>query len=731
VSFLILSIVLTGQTLRAQNPLNPVVKIGVLLLPGSEADLGARLAVKELNATSTRDELGRLFSYEIIYPNRVPNAAEDIPNAIANLTGQGATVILGPESSDLAVPNLEPLARAGVPVLTLATGDTLTDVDVTNNIMRVRASERFYSQAAADYLVNELGLTRIALVQTNIESTEALIAFEIALTDLARPPVVKVQLEDNSQLEANLPTLLEANPDAIAMWGAPADALTVFRGLRSQGWTGVFFYRHAQEAVQRGELIPSQVEGMLGANAWAYAMPTVLSRQFVVNYVTTYGEIPGDSAAAAYDTVYVVAGQARVAGIAMPALYESLLKMPTVFVVQGRFSPQEYGNGDFSRAVNVYRISEFGAPEVLARYENYVRLSDEELALQGGTGVGVIGTPTFTPIPTETPTTTPEPSATPAQVQLTVIGLEVAVMGGPGEFFEEIGRLPQGTVATVIGGDANFEWFVIQYRGGIGWVANDPSLVSIFDPGGLLNQLPVIDAPPTPPGGVTATPLLEVADLIIDSVTMNPPQPVPGQSFIANVVVRNAGTAPSGAFSVGASFEPGAVFSSNVVPNIAPGATVTVPLSAAVVGTGEFMVNVVADISNQVNEGTTDGEGNNIYFLTYRVDYPVIAQASLLPVAAGSLIDLYGGVGDLSWTGTGLNVVNGALIGVLTGVTFEAANYDAISPALVNNNVGLTDAQIFPGVIIGVITAEGQRAVIRIESRAGTSLNISYRVYGI
>jgi hypothetical protein len=182
---------------------------------------------------------------------------------------------------------------------------------------------------------------------------------------------------------------------------------------------------------------------------------------------------------------------------------------------------------------------------------------------------------------------------------------------------------------------------------------------------------------------------------------------------------------------VGASFEPGAVFSSNVVPNIAPGATVTVPLSAAVVGTGEFMVNVVADISNQVNEGTTDGEGNNIYFLTYRVDYPVIAQASLLPVAAGSLIDLYGGVGDLSWTGTGLNVVNGALIGVLTGVTFEAANYDAISPALVNNNVGLTDAQIFPGVIIGVITAEGQRAVIRIESRAGTSLNISYRVYGI
>ena len=217
--------------------------------------------------------------------------------------------------------------------------------------------------------------------------------------------------------------------------------------------------------------------------------------------------------------------------------------------------------------------------------------------------------------------------------------------------------------------------------------------------------------------------------MVIENVTMNPPQPIPGQPFLANVSLRNAGSAPTGPFTVGASFEPGAVYSSNVIPNIEPGSSVSLPLSATVVGTGDFSVDVVADVNNEVVEGF-DGETNNFFRFSYAVDFPIVGEAASLPINAGTAIDLAGGTPDLNWTGASLEVMNGSLIGIITGVTFENVVFDQLNPNVVNSGVGLTDAQLFPGVLVGVRTAEGQRAIVRIDARNGTTLTISYRVYG-
>lgn len=720
---------LTGKTLGAPQPqVGQTLRIGSLLIPNSEAALGAQLAVDELNRAFLADPLRQQFPIEIIVPDTFPATPEDMPAALASLTGQQVRVILGPESNALALPALEPLARVGVPVLTLATSDTLTDVDVTNNIMRMRAAESYYSLAAADYMVNDLGLTKIALVQTDVESTEALIAYEIALSNFGYVPAVKVQLLDNTQLQANVPSIIESGAEAVAMWGPGADAALLQTELRSRGWAGVFFYRYAQEAALRGELVFGQTAGMLGANGWSYGTRTQLSRQFLVNYVSTYGKIPGDAAAAAYDAVYTFVGKAQEVGVGMPAIYEALLDTEMIFAVQGRFTPREYGNGDFSRLATVYQLGQYGGSEVLARYQNGVRLPDDDLIIEEINPVAIIGTPTFTPTPSLTPTQTFTPSATPSQVQLTVAAEEVGVYAGPGDFFGELGRLLQGTSATIVGGNTDLTWFVIQYRGGIGWVQNNLSALDIFDPSHLINQLPVIEAPPTPIGGATPTPALEVADIIIENVIITPTTIIPGQAFIANVTLKNNGAARTGSFSVAASFEPGAVFTSNVVPNIEPGASVTLPLSATVVGTGSFSVDVVADVTNNVNEGAS-GEQNNIFRLSYTVDYPIVAELSSLPVFAGTSFDLAGGTADLNWTGTSLDVINGARIGIVTGVTYENVKYDMLSSSVINSQVGLVDAQVFPGVLIGVITAEGLRAIIRVEARVGTSMTISFRVY--
>src|SRR5690606_6088901 len=114
---------------------------------------------------------------------------------------------------------------------------------------------------------------------------------------------------------------------------------------------GIFFYRNAQQASIAGSLDLELTVGTYGVAGWAYSTRTQLSRQFLVNFVSHYGRVPDENAAAAYDAIYTVTGQIKAVGPTMPALYEALLQIPLIYTVQGRV--EAYENGDFSRNVTV------------------------------------------------------------------------------------------------------------------------------------------------------------------------------------------------------------------------------------------------------------------------------------------------------------------------------------------------------------------------------------------
>jgi len=707
------------------------IRLGVMIRQNTDADLGLQLAVEELNDfyDNRTDDIIR-FRYELLYPRNYPNQPEEVRNALDEfVTNQEVSAIIAPSDGDLMLANLEPFARAGVPVLTLSTVEGLTDFDVTNNIMRFQAAESYQSAAAANYMINDLGLTNIALVQTNIQVTESLVAYELEMNALGLTPEIKVQLEDNTTLAENADALATVQPEAVAMWGSIEDAVILLETMRQSGWQGVFFYHKAQEAILSGRIPTNLQAGLLGVAGWSYGLSTTSSRQFLLDFVTTYGRLPSAEAAAMYDAVLVLDGQIRALGSpAMPALYQSLREMPSVLSVQGDLSPVEFGNGDFSRSVVVYEISERGGVSVLAQYRNGVRLEGDALANDDVNLLAAVGTATFTPTPSDTPTATPTITPTPSQVQLTVVGGAIEVRTGPGDFYESIGELQVGSIVTIIGGDADLQWYVVQYRGGIAWIPNFANLIDIFDPGNLLFQLPIINPPPTPLGGVTATPVTELADIVIDTVVLEPAQPQPGVPFTAFVTVRNAGNAPTAPFTIATTFEPGSVFSSNVVPTLGVGSSFVIPLTATLSSSGDFSANIAADVNNEVQEGE-EGEQNNFYTLTYRVDFGVVNQLANFELFAGDALDLAGGLADLQWSGSILDGINGATVGIVTGLTYEQVGYSNLDPVFLNQ-ANVADTQIFPGVLIGVVTAEGQRAVVRVEGRVGTTLSISFKVYG-
>ena len=284
--------------------------------------------------------------------------------------------------------------------------------------------------------------------------------------------------------------------------------------------------------------------------------------------------------------------------------------------------------------------------------------------------------------------------------------------------------------ALQVGRSVDGNWWVTPISNGPngrGWVS--ASFVDAFN----TSALPIVGAPPLPtpiPAPPTptpaASPLPSEPDLVIDAVALSPSQPIPNRPFTATVTVRNAGGGATGRFAVAATWEPGAVYTSAFVEGLAGGQSVPVQLSGTLIGTGVFQVAVVTDLNNEVAELN---EGNNLFNVSYRVDYPLLANQVNIQLGPNTQWDMFGGTPDFFWDGYNIAMLNGAQIGMLSGVAYENVHYDMLTPAVINNATGVGTDKVQPGVVFGMTIPEGRRAVIRVDNRSGETVWLSYRVY--
>jgi ABC-type branched-subunit amino acid transport system substrate-binding protein/uncharacterized protein YgiM (DUF1202 family) len=706
-----LAIPLVGAAPAAQTA--GVIRLGYLGMAGSDTANGAQLAINEINAIGgiTAPD-GTTHQLELVTLSSDPTL-DTFASALNELTAQDVSVLLGPDSNDLITPDtIQMLVDTRLPTLTPATGDSLTDVDTTNYIFRTRAPEHVYSYAIATYLTEDLGFRSIAVVQTQVEYTEALTGFETALNNVGVTVSDRIQLPGGDALLEQVDRLVNLSPQAIVMWGTYRDATALAQALRDRGWSGEFVYRFADEAARAGVLPDKLAEETFGMNSWIYSEQTDATRIFLREYVINFGEVPGPLAVAAYDGVWFLRGVVRNKGVDPAAIRLGLLENGPQTLVQGVLHPLDFGNGDLSRNAVVYQLGKHGGPVAVARFDDTSRL---------GTGGGVTTTPE--PQATPEPQETALPTATLEGAWVHVTANVLNVRTGPGFDYDKVGQVEAGDQYRILGAIADYSWLLIDYNGGVGWVKTE--FVEIL---GDIATVSIIQPPPSPTAAFTATPSLPpVPDVVIDTVVLNPPQPIPGQPFTAMVTVRNAGGGAAGRFAVAATWEPGSVYTATFVEGLAGGQTTQVQLSATVTGTGVFQVAVVADLNNDVQELD---EKNNSYNITYRVDYPILQSGNGQQINVNDTFNLDPGK-DFLWDGANIAMVNGAQIGQLTGVTYENVHYDMLSPALVSyNSTGVGVDKVKAGALFAMITSEGRRAVLRVDNvQAGGSLWVTYRTY--
>lgn len=687
---------LAMNIVRAQS--QPIFRIGILDDERGPISDGARLAVQEINnAGGVRGADGTLFRLELVI--QPTDGGLNLGTAVANIGQAGAIAVLGPADSQEVANNLPILQTLNVPVLTPATGDTLLTGDNSGRLLRIRSAEVYQGRALASYLVTDLQLSRIATVQLelDIDTTASIIGFATAASALGVSAQPSLQVQRDEDIPQIVNQITVADSEIVVTYGDPQRAALLYNTLRESGFTGLFAYNQVDNPLFREAVPFDQLRDIVSTTSWPFTASDEASVRFRDSFIRAYGEIPGPIEAAAYDGITLLA-----AAINRPGeLLTNLTQLDNLQGVQGLLHPAQLPRGETNTNAAVVRLGAFGAPEVMARYE-------------GGQKVSVDA-----PIPTPTAA----PTATPDGVVITITQARQNVRSGPSTSYEVIGQLSEGEQAQVIGATIDFAWVVIEFRGQQGWLAT--YLLDVF---GDLNTVPIITPPPTPTAPPTSTALPQ-ADIVIDTATVAPSPIGVNQPFTVSVSVRNAGSIAAGPFAVAATFPPNNVYASAVIGGLAPGQSTIAALSGTFTNTGFYSVVIVADLNNEVAEG--NGENNNLFNFSYFINKPILRQGSQT-LNAGDTIDLEGNAvqGDANWniSGQQLDALGTAKLGIIPNVTLDIVHWDLINPGIINQTT-IQRTSMNAGTIIGIITADGNRGVLRVDDIPGNQLKVTFIVF--
>ena len=292
---LLLLLLLTMSACRFSGSTRPVVKIG-LVAPfeglyrslGYDALYGVKLAVRACNAAGGVD--GTMVELVALDDHFDPARAADVAREMA--VDPDVMGIIGPLSSAVALAAQQEYQRAGLAFITLATADALTANGVRGTF-RLAASDSDLGTFAASYVVNELGMRRVAVLRQGDEDMVN------AFARTAEQTGIQV-VWDGQAVGEWLADLQHANPEAIFIGGDSLVGADMVRLIRETGLTTILIGGQEWATPHLVNVGGEAVEGVLYVTS-APAPADLDTDEFITDYQTLAGFPPGPYGAWAYD----------------------------------------------------------------------------------------------------------------------------------------------------------------------------------------------------------------------------------------------------------------------------------------------------------------------------------------------------------------------------------------------------------------------------------------------
>ncbi|MBW4439275.1 MAG: ABC transporter substrate-binding protein [Pleurocapsa minor GSE-CHR-MK-17-07R] len=360
----------TGEDVDA----NGTLRLGLIVAEGdvtasttASIEDAVRLAIREINAQgglidpdNTRYTLS-LNVYEA-------NSDEEAESALQEAADDGVQIVLGPDYNGQIMNSLNAAEDSSVLQLVTATSPQISRVESGDYVFQLRPTDESLAASAADYLTENLGLTRIATVAVNADyGVDGISAFEsgIAASDDGE---VLLALEHNvgeTDLTEVAAQLVDSGVEAVAVWSTQPAASSLLSALDAAGWDGVFVYGYlTPEFVEQHSGVDVQVVGPVNwwstGSSWATA-------DFVARFEDRYNASPIPQSAAYYDAVYLVHDAVSESGIAVSDVRSWLLDQESYTGVQGDYTPATTGSGALTSSVLIVSMED-GAVSEASRY---------------------------------------------------------------------------------------------------------------------------------------------------------------------------------------------------------------------------------------------------------------------------------------------------------------------------------------------------------------------------
>lgn len=293
---LLLLLLVTISACHFPGSTRPVVKIGLvapfegLYRPlGYDALYGVKLAVRERNAAGGVG--GAMVELVALDDHLDPARAADVAREMA--VDPDVMGVIGPLSSAMALAAQPEYQRAELAFITLATADALTSGDHTDTF-RLSARDSDLGSFAASYIVNELGMQRVAILRQDNEDLSTGFARAV---EQAGGQVVW----DGQAMGKWLVDLQHAAPEAIFVVGDSLVGADMIRLIREAGLTAPLIIGGQEWTTPHLVNVGDEaVEGALYVTGIP-APADLAADEFITDYQALAGFPPGPYGAWAYD----------------------------------------------------------------------------------------------------------------------------------------------------------------------------------------------------------------------------------------------------------------------------------------------------------------------------------------------------------------------------------------------------------------------------------------------
>ena len=281
---------------------------------GISVKQGAEIAIEEINAAGGVDVDGVTYTFALEFADDEASA-EKAPQAYNALMDKGINGLLGAVTSAASISIADHTYEDGI--LQITPSASAPNAIANDNAFRTCFSDPEQGEAMAEYMVNELGLKKIATIYNVSDeySTGIKDKFEEVVVDLGGEIVASEAFnEDDVDFNTQLTTIRGTEAEAIYVPAYYQAATFITRQASEMGLALPFFGSDGWDGILGTVTDAATVEGIIFSSPFCAAVdePNVVA--FVEAYEAAYNATPDQFAAGAYDTVYAFKAAIEEAG---------------------------------------------------------------------------------------------------------------------------------------------------------------------------------------------------------------------------------------------------------------------------------------------------------------------------------------------------------------------------------------------------------------------------------